>query len=520
MFSKALYKQSWKANWVMWLSTTLVSLFVLVIIMSLVGGQSIGSLTTSFTETIIYENLETNYENQSLNYYTLTEETLIDFDEEFINEYVIELKENPFVEPNEETFEKAFLNAFNKIDAGMLERLKKVYPELKETDELYIELSNAIKVAFSEEMHTSTYDVFSLVSHLEAADYLVIWTTEDLPDNLYEGKNSEARVNYRLERSKNSSTLFLSVSMTDPLVIDRIVENLKSYNITHEIYDSFGFDSEGLTYIANTAILTYQARLDYELENNKDLPEEVVKENLKASIAKNFVDELPDDVKVILDELDGGDIYSNTLVSMYYKIVGMLIIIIFIIMVSVNLISGQVDTGSMAYILSTGTKRKTLTATQALFLVSSVFLSFLVTTVTSLIVYTIATPVNSEMTYLKLIIFGVGTFLIAFAFSGINFLSSTIFNRSRQAMAIGGGITILMLIFTILGMFGSESMPQMMRLDVLNAFNYFSLITLLDEAAILSGSLVILWKFGILTAVGLICFIIGARIFKSKDLPL
>ena len=134
--------------------------------------------------------------------------------------------------------------------------------------------------------------------------------------------------------------------------------------------------------------------------------------------------------------------YAYTMIAMYYKIVGMLISIIYIIMASVNLIAGQVDSGSMAYVLSTGTKRKQVTNTQSLFLVSSSFFMYVVTTGISLIVYTVATPVQSEMTYVKLLVFGLGTFLVSFAFAGINFLTSSIFNRSRVSMAIGGGIFI------------------------------------------------------------------------------
>lgn len=39
MFSRALYKQSWKANWIQWLSVLVVSVFVLVIIMLMSGGE-------------------------------------------------------------------------------------------------------------------------------------------------------------------------------------------------------------------------------------------------------------------------------------------------------------------------------------------------------------------------------------------------------------------------------------------------------------------------------------------------
>src|SRR5690554_4998410 len=120
MFSKALYKQSWKANWVLWLSTTLVSTFVLVIIMFLIGGEGMGTLTSSFTETIVYDELESQYENMSLNYYTLNDDILYDFDKLFLDFYIEEVKENPYVTPSEETFLAASDNTSNIIFRNLL----------------------------------------------------------------------------------------------------------------------------------------------------------------------------------------------------------------------------------------------------------------------------------------------------------------------------------------------------------------------------------------------------------------
>src|SRR5690554_5712656 len=242
MFSKALYKQSWKANWIIWLATTTVSVFVLVIIMSIIGGEGMGKLTSTFTETIVEENLKSNFENASLNYYTLTEDTLEDFDLLFIDNFVLELKEKPFVEPNETTFTNAFLKSIEVTNEKMLSRLEETYPNITVDDDLYIELSSAIMLAFSEDLMESNYDVYSLISHLEEADYIDIWTTQNIPANLYEVYNSEHRETYRLTRAKNSSSTFLAISMTDEVAINKIIESLSDYNINREIYDSFGFD--------------------------------------------------------------------------------------------------------------------------------------------------------------------------------------------------------------------------------------------------------------------------------------
>ena len=59
-----------------------------------------------------------------------------------------------------------------------------------------------------------------------------------------------------------------------------------------------------------------------------------------------------------------------------------------------------------------------------------------------------------------------------------------------------------------------------MRMEALNVFNYFSLISLIDSYSILDGTTVFIWKFAILAAVGIITSVIGTYIFKKKDLPL
>ena len=87
-------------------------------------------------------------------------------------------------------------------------------------------------------------------------------------------------------------------------------------------------------------------------------------------------------------------------------------------------------------------------------------------------------------------------------------------------MGIGGGINMFFLVATILGLFGSKVLPNVVRIDSLNFFNYLSVITLFDEMSILGGTTTFIWKFAILIVVGVLCYIIGAERFKKKDLPL
>ncbi len=77
-----------------------------------------------------------------------------------------------------------------------------------------------------------------------------------------------------------------------------------------------------------------------------------------------------------LEEIGQLDLYSLIVGSIFYKLAGLLLPIIYMIMASNNLISGQVDSGSMAYVLSTSTKRKKIAFTQGVYLFSSLLAMF------------------------------------------------------------------------------------------------------------------------------------------------
>ena len=76
------------------------------------------------------------------------------------------------------------------------------------------------------------------------------------------------------------------------------------------------------------------------------------------------------------------------------------------------------------------------------------------------------------------------------------------------------------LVATMLGLFGSQVLPSLIRLGALNYFNYFSIISLFDVISILDKTGAFIWKLAILVGVGVTCYIVGARKFQKKDLPL
>ena len=278
---------------------------------------------------------------------------------------------------------------------------------------------------------------------------------------------------------------------------------------------------------AVNTVISYRNRLYYEislLDGNLSESEyatklEQIKKGLSGDIAASLLASLPTEVSSALEEIGKVDLYSLVVGSIFYKLAGLLLPIIYVIMASNNLVAGQVDSGSMAYVLSTSTKRQTVVFTQALYLICSLLCMFSLTTVTGCICLAI---VGSKvmLSYGQLVLLNLGAFLVLFAISGLCFLTSCWFDRSKRSMAIGGGLSIFSLVAAMLGLFGSPVIPKVVRLDALNNFNYVTIITLFDAISIIDGTLTFLWKFAILLVLGVIGYVVGSIKFTKKDLPL
>lgn len=361
------------------------------------------------------------------------------------------------------------------------------------------------------------YDYLSLITNISEANYI----------------NSSIRKEYREERALTGTNIFLAGNMTKDDNVNALVEALSSYGVSYDKYISFGYTYEEIKKMANTALLTYQGRVDYELnilydkyingdfvsENEYVEAVNLMKANLTQDVSSSFLSTLPSAVSEALEEVGKADLYTLVVGSIFYKLAGLLLPIIYMIMASNNLIAGQVDSGSMAYVLSTSTKRKTVVFTQAIYLIGSLFAMFGLTTITSCIcLYSITEEVN--LTYGNLILLNLGAFLVLLALSGLCFFTSCLFNRSKRSMAIGGGLSIYALVAAMLGLFGSPVIPSIIRLKSLNYFNYTTVISLFDVISIMDGTNAFIWKFIILTVMGICGYVAGSIIFVKKDLPL
>ena len=69
MFSKALFKQSCKANGTMWAIITFAVCFMLACVMLISGNGDISSVKDSIQDTIIQKEVDSQMEKRAVNYY-------------------------------------------------------------------------------------------------------------------------------------------------------------------------------------------------------------------------------------------------------------------------------------------------------------------------------------------------------------------------------------------------------------------------------------------------------------------
>lgn len=103
----------------------------------------------------------------------------------------------------------------------------------------------------------------------------------------------------------------------------------------------------------------------------------------------------------------------------------------------------------------------------------------------------------------------VGCCLLILAFSAIGFFASCLFNRNKNAMAIGGGLPFAFFIISIIVEM-SENLENL---------KYITLTTLFDTQEILAmGDFGI--GLGVLAGIAVVLYAAGCVIFTKKDLPL
>lgn len=545
MFSKALFKQSCKANWVKWLTVTIATCAMLAIVIIVLGNLGINDIRDSLKNIFVQADQESALKENAVDSYDLYLSSVTGYESlEQNTNYIIILNTTFDSAVNSAESEKgsaltreernAIITQMTEsiINSGMLGGLGLDEQTARTLITTYLtsysedQLSGAeippMTIEDNEEMVTNPAFLVYAQSLMKGAFLEVIYqnayndyinkgySVEEATASALVAKDvaDDAIENYKVNGStasydyKDDAREYVNI-----LLENQAKQQLQGQDLTEDEIEQYGVS---VKVISNTAISTYQLWL----------AEGVTVDEARSHATESISDQLDEKVAEALSELGNMDIYGLIIGSIFYRIAGLLLPMVFVIMVANGLLAGQVDSGSMAYVLSTPTKRRTVTVTQMAYLLFALFAMFALLTVVSVISVWVVGGNSFAINYGEILLFNAGAFLTMFAIAGFCFMCSAIFNRTKYSLSIGGGLTIFSLVCTILGLFGSAVVPSAMRISAMNFFNYLSIITFFDTVSILGGTLSYLWKFGVLAAIGIVTFIIGVFRFDKKDLPL
>lgn len=401
MFSKALFKQSVKANGIMWIIITFAVCFMLCCVMLISGTSTISEVKTSVSDTIIKEEIDSTIKKNEISMYNMANVGETKFDEYFVYEFnntLTEKKEDPdflakvankmaggmskdeavsatIAEEMSEIVTTTYTNAINDltnyISDSSLEIVKKEHNNdslTKESDEykeLYKQYYGSVMVTINPNHKAD--DTYTTNKEEIPNDYdIETLIQKALIDKADEYINSNERMDYRSNRAIYSTNILVASNITSEEALTKLLTILKAYGVTLQKYISFGYNYDNVKRMCEKTIKVYITEYNDEIshldptltveERNKKIEE--INDSIILEIAGTLLDKLPSEVSNAIEEIGRMDLYALIVGSIFFKIAGLLLPIIYMIMVSNSLIVGQVDSGSMAYVLSTSTKRK------------------------------------------------------------------------------------------------------------------------------------------------------------------
>ena len=248
----------------------------------------------------------------------------------------------------------------------------------------------------------------------------------------------------------------------------------------------------------------------------------------KQSIRSNWVmwTAITTVMSALCAQFAGLEMTQSLLFVIFYGMMTTILPAIYVLVTANKLIAGQVDRGSMAYVLSTPIKRSAVTFTQAVFLVGSLAAMFGIEMLLHLAVnsakpITIATalgdstlPIQGDLTTTMIIQVNLSAFVVCVAIAAVCFMFSGIFNSTKYSIGLSGtfvGVTILANMLSMFGKLGVGGLEKFKYLTVCSFYDYQSVLFSENDWII---------KMVYPAAIAVAALMIGSVVFKKKDLPL
>ena len=331
---------------------------------------------------------------------------------------------------------------------------------------------------------------------------------------------ASGEINKDYLRSKVGNLIYSYAQEIIPGFFD--VDNLSEIN-----KETIGLDGEELLNKAYdysiSAIAIFEDEQEKEMNGGRNMIDAMKISLNRAS--SSLIDELPADISYKLNDLASRNLYGLVVGVILFSIAGLLLPIVYSILTANSLVAQQVESGSLAFTLSAPIKRKTIIISKALYMVFAITSMYLLLFIFSLIAREIGIAIGGvdfieSLKVQDLLLYTLGSYLVSLAISGICFLSSSVFNKTKYAIGVGGGISVFFLVSSILGLFGSEVMPLALRIDSMNFFNFLTIIRLFDVQSILDGTTTFYFLLIPLIVISVVTYVVGCVVFTKKDLPL
>ncbi|OCT11851.1 permease [Paenibacillus pectinilyticus] len=194
----------------------------------------------------------------------------------------------------------------------------------------------------------------------------------------------------------------------------------------------------------------------------------------------------------------------------YYGLLLVLILSIFCILFTTQLMAKLVDQGAMAYLLVVPTTRSKVAFTQSAVFVTGLFLIIMVTTLCGFAGYALFIGDLSNFHGDAYIQMNIAAFLLFFAVGGIAFLVSSLANDEKKALGISAVLTFGFFSLDFLGKLSDQ-------IHWLRKLSYFSLY---DPSGVIGGKVDLAFPWVLLALIGFVTYASAIVLFRKRDLPL
>ena len=227
-----------------------------------------------------------------------------------------------------------------------------------------------------------------------------------------------------------------------------------------------------------------------------------------AETMEAMLDLLPDGMIRAMGFVNLGTDLTAYLSNYLYGFIMIIFPMAYTIIMANRLIAKHVDSGSMAYLLTTPNTRVRIALTQAVYLVISLAVIVAISVIVAILFSESMFPGMLDIAaYLAL---NVVTYLAMFVVAGISFLSSCSFGQTRYSLTVGAAIPVLFFILKMLSEISDET----------KFLRFFTVLSFINIDEILSGSGYTLIATAVLLPLGVVIFAAAIWTFHRRSLAL